>query len=202
MSYNSRQICDTQYVEVCFKGIGQVRSEFSIGYVKTDVGFWEFPHWTINPLSRDCPLEVSVRMSCWTKRVFKSVSAAHWIWCPHAILKESPGFDNLSNVGKLTKSQSIQCLDQVHESNIQWTGGPKQEGAPERNTWASFPDRAFLTPGVFKLPTALELSLPIISVRRFITPDFPPANGMGLLLSSYCGKDSLNGLSTDTYKPF
>lgn len=39
MSYNSRQICDTQYVEVCFKGIGQVRSEFSIGYVKTDVGF-------------------------------------------------------------------------------------------------------------------------------------------------------------------
>lgn len=129
MSYNSRQICDTQYVEVCFKGIGQVRSEFSIGYVKTDVGFWEFPHWTINPLSRDCPLEVSVRMSCWTKRVFKSVSAAHWIWCPHAILKESPGFDNLSNVGKLTKSAVNPMLRSStwEQYSVNW--GPQTGGS-------------------------------------------------------------------------
>lgn len=32
-------MCDTQYVETCFKGISKVRSEFIIGYVKVHMGF-------------------------------------------------------------------------------------------------------------------------------------------------------------------
>lgn len=37
--YNSRQICDAQYVEACWKEINKVRSEFSISHIKTYVGF-------------------------------------------------------------------------------------------------------------------------------------------------------------------
>lgn len=123
-----------------------VKNEFSIGYVKTHMRFWEFPtlenkscRWQLFPrgLYQDFTLD-------WVG-IWIANSTMCWIWWLHAVLKDDLNFDDVFSTGKWTQ---ITVNPTCRSGTRQQYSGPWEHwyGAS-----ASLPDSAFLAPGCLQV---------------------------------------------------